>query len=86
MGMENYHMNYDINKVFKEGEYYSYGCEYYTVLEHAESKMALVAFKEEVNSFVNLPNRQQIVVGLASKEEIVVLDYNHFVLKGIIQL
>jgi hypothetical protein len=86
MGMENFHVNYDINKVIKEGEYYCYGCEYYTMLEHAENKMAVVEFKEEVNSYANLPNRQEIVVGLASREEILVLDYSHFVLKSVIQL
>lgn len=40
--MANFHINYDINKVIKEGEYYCYGCQYYTVLEQPDNKIAVV--------------------------------------------
>lgn len=45
MNMENYHMNYDINKLIKDADYHSYACDYYTMLENSESKIALLSFK-----------------------------------------
>lgn len=84
--MENFHLNYDLGKLIKEGEYYCYGCEYYSLLEHVENRMALLAFREEINSYAHVPARQELVVGLASREEIVVVDYNHFMLKRVVRL
>jgi len=86
MDFDHFYLNYDINTIIKEGEYHCYGCDYYSVLENAENRIALIAFRDEVNSYVNLPQKQELIVGLASKEEILVLDHGHFVLKGVIKL
>jgi hypothetical protein len=82
MDLENYHLNYDINKVVREGEFYSYGCDHYTALCHPESKTYLLAFREEINCFASLPARKELAVSLASREEVLILDYSYFVLKG----
>ena len=32
--LENYHLNYDINKLVKESDVYLFGCDFYTMVEH----------------------------------------------------
>lgn len=66
--LDNFHLNYDINKLIKDGDYYLYGCDYYSTLQYPENKQFLLAFKEEINSFANIAARKELIVSLASKE------------------
>ena len=43
--MDNYHLNYDINKVIKDRQHFLFGCDYYTALEYPEINSALLLFK-----------------------------------------
>ncbi len=51
-------------------------------MQFPELAMTLIAFRSEISSFTPLSEKKELVVALSAKEVILVIDFNHFVVKS----